>query len=239
MGVFASKVGQAKTAFGANYGREGRYWVIINSGKEDVHVQKKSPQIIFEGTVIRVVDPGPAAGQRYKTTKGGNETPHAPGDPYTLHFGSWQLGAEGRLRHFLLVATGTEERDLPPSVDPRPPYSSLAVPPGTQVPGAPAGVLSVNPVEFATDQCTSPTVNALKNKVVEVLGRGTKTQGRGPAGAQDIIAIDPVRRVWARDIHEVWESLHENAKLELMKDKRLEGMLKNEENERAAATAPK
>lgn len=245
MGLFASKIAKAKAAYGANYAREGRYWVIFNSGKQDMHASKNSEQIVFEGTVIRVVDSGPAAGARFKPTKGGNESPHVPGEPFTLHFGSWQLGAEARAKRFLLVAADMEESKLPAAINPMT-GAAVKVAPGALIHpqtgepvqmGTPGAIAAVDPVEHAIGLATNPSVNCLKDIVVEMHGRGQTTQGRGPSGKQDIIAVDPVRRIWATEVREVFESLHENAKQVLWQDKRLEQMLTREAQQRGATQA--
>lgn len=227
MGVFGQKIAKAKAAFGANYGREGRYWVVINSGKEDLHASKNSPQIIYEGTVIRVVDPGPPAGARFKTSKGGNETPHAAGEPFTFHFGMWQLGAEARAKRFLLTAGNMEEAKLPAAIDPT---TGAAVAPGT--PG------SVDPIEYAVEMTTNPKYNMLKDAVIEVHGRGQRSQGRNNQQPQDIIAVDPVRRVWAREVQEVWDQLAPTIQADLAKDGRLTKMVARDDAVRAQSQAP-
>ena len=224
--AFTKKIAGSKASFGQNYGKEGRYWIIFNSGKMDRHSGSGVEQVIFEGSVIRIVDPGPPIGSRFKPSKGGNDAPHTPCDPFTFYYSASMTGSEGRCKRLLLVATNMTEAQLPAAILPA---TGQACAPGT--PGA------VDPIEFAIEQATSPSTNALKDIVIEVTGRGMRTQGRGPAGPQDIIAVDPVRRVWAREVHENWEGLHENVKQMLMRDKRLELMLQREERERSMVGA--
>lgn len=244
MGAFAKSIAKAKAAYGGNYGKEGKYWVLLNAGKMDTHASKNAEQVVFEGVVVRVVDPGPPPGQRWKPTKGGNENPHAPGEPYTIHYGSWQLGADARCKRFLLVAANMDEKQIPAAVNP---VTHQPCQPGQYFdrasgaavhPGTPGAVCAVDPVENAIELATSPTTNALRDICVEVSGRGITTQGRGPAGAQNIIAVDPVRRVWAKEIHDAWADLHPVVQAELTRNDRLKGMLAREERERAMATAP-
>jgi hypothetical protein len=246
MGLFSKKIAGSKAAFGQNYGKEGRVWVIVNNGKMDMHASKNSEQIVFETEVVRVVDPGPAPGQRFKPTKGGNDTPHSAGDPYTIHFGSWQQGAEARAKRFLLVAANLEEHKVPKAINPMT-GKSVNVPPGSPIHpqtgdplpiGTPGAIMAVDPVELAIDQATNPSTNMLRDIIVEMNGRGMTTQGRGPGGKQDIIAIDPVRRVWAKEVADVWESLHPNVKALLERDNRLKNMLAREERERAIQVDP-
>lgn len=245
MGVFAQAAGKAKSAFTSNYCREGRYLVIINSGKEDMHAGSNTPQVIFEGTVIKVVDPGPPQGQRWKPSKGGNESPHTVGEPFTFYFGMKAAGSPGRLRRLILVANGVEEKDLPPSLHPVTGVS-LALPASTPIDaatGAPVAagtagsMLSVDPVEFAITKATDPKVNALCDVVLEVRGSGIVTQGRNGNLPQNIIAVDPMRRVSAREIHAGWETLAQAAQDYLKKDGRIDRMLRGEDAERNAQAA--
>jgi len=245
MALFASKIAKAKASFGANYGREGRYLILLNAGKADKHASTGSEQIIFEGLVMYVFDPGPPAGSRFKPTKGNNETPHTPGEPYSFYFSEAQLGSESRCKSFLLTAFNIKEKDLPVAVNPEN-GATVAVPVGMWidkvsgapvVPGTPGAVAAVDPIEYAISQATSPTVNSLRDVMIEVNGRGTKTQGRGKSGVQDIIAVDYVRRVWAREVRELWTAgkLHDNAIQEFNRNKRFEQMLTREAAENPGA----
>ncbi len=245
MGVFSQQAGKAKTAFGANWPKEGKYIVILNGGKNEIHSQNKMEQIIYEATVLHVVDPGPPTGQRWPSSKGGNETPHSVLDPYTIYFKFGQMGSDGRLRKFLLTAAEYDERKLPPSINPAN-GADLTLPPGTPIwpatgqavaAGTPGAVLSLDPVEHAIDLSVSPTHNILRDIVVEMHGHGITTAGRGPAGAQKIVANDPVRRVWAKELHGMWASLHPKAQELLNAENRLGNMIVREDKERADRAA--
>ena len=245
IGVFSGQIGKAKPSFGAAYGKEGKYWVILNGAKMELHSVSKVEQFIIEGAVINVVDPGPPAGQRYQTSKGGNETPHSVLDPYTVYFKQGQLGSDARAMRFMLVAADFAEKDLPPSVNPST-GDDLALPVGTPIWPAtgqpvPAGtqgaVLTKGPIEYAIDVAVSPTANVLRDIVVEMHGRGMPTQGRGPAGVQKIIAVDPIRRVWAREIHGQWANLHPKAQELLNAEGRLNNMIAREDKHRADKAA--
>lgn len=209
------------------------------------HSVSKVEQLIYEGMVIHVVDPGPPAGQRYVPSKGGNEAPHQVMDPYTNYFKQGQLGSDARAKRFLLTAADYDEKDLPPSVNPTN-GEDLALPVGTPIwpatgqpvaANTPGAVITIDPIEFAINLSTSPSANVLRDVVVEMHGRGMETQGRGPAGKQKIIAIDPVRRVWAKEIHTMWQSLHPKAHDYLNAENRLNNMLAREDQHRAAKAA--
>jgi hypothetical protein len=240
--LFAEKVGSAKASVGGNYGKEGRHFVIINSGKQDSHASKNYEQVIFEGMVVHILDPGPPAGQRFVTSKGGNETPHSVLDPFTFYFGATSPGAEGRCVRFLLVAADMEESKVPPSINPAT-GQPCAVPSGTSIdpatgnpvnPGTLGSVLSVKAMTHFLNMATNPSVNALRNVVLEVVGRGTTTQGRGSGGTpQKIIAIDPVRRVYPSQLHTMWAQIDPKAQAELQRDGRWQLMIAQEEKQRA------
>jgi len=91
------KTSKAKAAFGKDYPKEGRYWVMLTRAKFDKHITKGSEFIAFESTVIHVLDcPRDAAGN--PTVK--------PGEPCNFIFMDSVLGNEARLKAFLLVAAG-------------------------------------------------------------------------------------------------------------------------------------
>lgn len=250
MGVFAKEVAKAKTFEGGNYGKEGRYWILVETGKCDTHQTKKIEQIVYEGNVVRVLDPGPAPGQRFKPTNGGNETPHLPGDPYTFHFGMWVTGAAGRLRKFLVVAAGIDEKSLPPAIVP---FNGMHCQPNTAwVPGQvdPAtgrpqaiqvavgtmgAVMASDPIEYAVDQSTSPTQNAISGTVIEVIGKGVTTQGKNGGVKRDIISSDPIRRVMPSEIRAAWEQIAEPARAILTRNGRFDQMLNQEQMQRGQA----
>lgn len=243
MALFAEKVSKAKASFGANYGREGGYLILLNSGKIDKHASTGSEQIIFEGTVAHVFDPGPPAGARFKPTKGGNETPHTVGEPYTIYFSEAQLGSEARCKSFLLTSYNVKEKDLPIAVNPVNGNTVLVpvgmwIDPNTGAPvvqGTAGAVAAKDPVMFMIEQATSPVQNALADVMIEVRGRGIKTQGRGKSGVQEIIATDYVRRVWAREVKDLWSKLDARSVDLFNRDKRFERMLAREQAENPGA----
>ncbi len=253
MGVFKEKIANAKPSFSSNYLKEGRYWALVNGGKNDKHANTGTDQLIYESTVIYVENPGPPEGKRWPASN--NAGPHRPGDDLTFYFAENQTGSEARAVAFICACLGAKKDDLPLSINPRTgapvidPRTKQAVAPGTPIdpstgdlvpPTHPGAVVTVSPIAHAIDLSTDARTNFFGNVVLDVTGNGINTKGKGGKPPGPIIATNYNRRVPASEVQAIWDKLDPKAQEILLRKPdggsmtRLERMLAGEAAEKAA-----
>lgn len=115
MGLF-KKIADAEAAFGKNYAKAGKYWILVDAGKKKNHQTKSVEMLIFETHIVRVLDnaePDLKPGEALPTGLNAKGTGPKPMDQVSFVFQDGVKGNETRAKAFILkVANETDAKAI-------------------------------------------------------------------------------------------------------------------------------